>query len=145
MQGLKAVTHVWHGHQAAIGRERVSDNTDEQVGVIDVRNRNQDLVAENRFYARAVSVARDLREGLEVQPLWGRYGHFSSQWQHHTWLPEMAGSVMDAVVCEGAPGIVFIGFRLARRLSGKLPELKNDDENGLEKNIKKASPGTGLS
>ncbi|MBN7768490.1 hypothetical protein KUV44_08765 [Marinobacter daepoensis] len=88
--------------------------------------------------------------GIFVKVLkWNRFGadmaifHLNGNTTHG--FTEMAGSVMDAVVCEGAPGIVFIGFRLARRLSGKLPELKNDDESGLEKNIKKASPGTGLS
>ncbi|MNH36810.1 hypothetical protein D3C79_976400 [compost metagenome] len=44
-QGLQALFHIRHGHDAAIGRQRVGAQHQHEVGVVDVRNRQQQTVA----------------------------------------------------------------------------------------------------
>ena len=46
-QCFEAAPDVRYGHQAAVRGHRVAANTDEQVGIVDVRNRKQNLVTKH--------------------------------------------------------------------------------------------------
>jgi len=45
LNGLKALLHIWHGHNAAVGSQRVATQDQHKVGVIDVRDRQQQTMA----------------------------------------------------------------------------------------------------
>ena len=47
LECLESPTEVRHGHQAAVGGHRIGANADEQVGAVDVRYREENLVPEH--------------------------------------------------------------------------------------------------
>jgi len=66
LDGLEALLHVGHGHDAAVGRQRVAAEDQHEVGVVDIRNRQQQAMAVHQVAAEVMRQLVDRRRGKPV-------------------------------------------------------------------------------
>ena len=63
---LQAFFHIRHGHDAAVGGQRIAAQDQHEIGVIDVRNRQQQTVAVHQMAGQVMRQLVDRRRGKPV-------------------------------------------------------------------------------
>ena len=66
LDGFQAFFHIRYGHDAAVGGQRVAAEDQHKVGVVDVRNRNQQAMAVHQVACQVMRQLIDRGGGIAV-------------------------------------------------------------------------------